>query len=89
MCRKAVSGLNYVRSIVIVGSQTDSETVIPECALDDLFLEPPVETLPAISDEEVAYDSLLLMRRKELHQRIGQAIEGIYAERLDLYEMLA
>jgi class 3 adenylate cyclase/tetratricopeptide (TPR) repeat protein len=40
--------------------------------------------------QEVAYNSLLLKRRNEIHGRIGQAIERIYAERLEeFYEMLA
>jgi class 3 adenylate cyclase/tetratricopeptide (TPR) repeat protein len=40
--------------------------------------------------QEVAYNSLLLKRRKEIHARIGKAIEELYAERLEeLYEMLA
>jgi class 3 adenylate cyclase/tetratricopeptide (TPR) repeat protein len=40
--------------------------------------------------QEVAYDSLLLKRRKEIHERIGRAIEELYAERLEeFYEMLA
>jgi len=40
--------------------------------------------------QEVAYNSLLLKRRKELHEKIGQAIEKIYPQRLEeFYEMLA
>ena len=40
--------------------------------------------------QEVAYASLLAKRRKEIHERIGRAIEKIYAERLEeFYEMLA
>jgi len=40
--------------------------------------------------QEVAYNSLLLKKRKEIHKKIGQAIEHIYAERLEeFYEMLA
>ncbi len=40
--------------------------------------------------QEVAYNSLLIKRRKEIHQRIGKAIEDIYADRLEeFYEMLA
>jgi class 3 adenylate cyclase/tetratricopeptide (TPR) repeat protein len=40
--------------------------------------------------QEVAYNSLLLKRRKELHGMIGQAIEQLYSERLEeFYEMLA
>ncbi len=39
---------------------------------------------------EVAYNSLLLHRRKEIHERIGKAIEQLYPSRLgELYEMLA
>ncbi|MBW2249779.1 MAG: hypothetical protein JRF60_03890 [Deltaproteobacteria bacterium] len=33
--------------------------------------------------QEVAYGSILLQKRKELHERIGRAIEQIYGERLE------
>ena len=40
--------------------------------------------------QEVAYNSLLLKRRKGVHEDIGRAIEQIYPERLEeFYEMLA
>jgi len=40
--------------------------------------------------QEVAYNSLLIKRRKEIHERIGRAIEDLYPHRLDeFYEMLA
>ena len=40
--------------------------------------------------QEVAYNSLLVKRRKEIHERIGQAIEGLYSKRLgEHYELLA
>jgi len=40
--------------------------------------------------QEVAYNSLLLKRRKAIHERIGLAIEQIYAERIEeFYAMLA
>jgi class 3 adenylate cyclase len=40
--------------------------------------------------QEVAYNSLLLKRRKEIHEKVGWAIESLYAERLEeFYEMLA
>lgn len=40
--------------------------------------------------QEVAYNSLLLKRRKEIHERIGRAIEELYPDRLaEFYEMLA
>ncbi len=40
--------------------------------------------------QEVAYNSLLQRRRKEIHEKIGNAIESLYPERLeDFYELLA
>ncbi|PQP35003.1 guanylate cyclase [Desulfobacteraceae bacterium SEEP-SAG9] len=43
-----------------------------------------------ILTQEVAYNSLLHKRRKEIHGKIGEAIEEIYVERLEeFYEMLA
>jgi predicted ATPase len=40
--------------------------------------------------QEVAYNSLLHKKRKEIHGKIGKAIEQIYTERLEeFYEMLA
>jgi class 3 adenylate cyclase/tetratricopeptide (TPR) repeat protein/ribosomal protein L40E len=40
--------------------------------------------------QEVAYNSLLVKRRKEIHECVGKAIEKLYPERLeDLYESLA
>jgi len=40
--------------------------------------------------QEVAYNSLLVKRRKQIHENIGNAIEEIYTKRLeDFYEMLA
>jgi tetratricopeptide (TPR) repeat protein len=40
--------------------------------------------------QEVAYNSLLLKRRKEIHEKIGRAIEEIYPDRLEeFYEVLA
>jgi class 3 adenylate cyclase len=40
--------------------------------------------------QEVAYNSLLLRRRKEIHEEIGRAIEALYPDRLEeQYELLA
>src|SRR5262249_24647153 len=40
--------------------------------------------------QEVAYNSLPVQRRQELHRRIGEAIEEVYADRLpEHYEVLA
>jgi class 3 adenylate cyclase/tetratricopeptide (TPR) repeat protein len=40
--------------------------------------------------QEVAYNSLLLKRRKEIHEKIGTAIEALYRDSLEeYYELLA
>ena len=40
--------------------------------------------------QEVAYNSLLLKKRREIHEQIGHAIEDLYPDRLEeFYEMLA
>jgi hypothetical protein len=40
--------------------------------------------------QEVAYNTILLNKRKELHKNIAQAIEHLYADRLmEFYELLA
>jgi class 3 adenylate cyclase/tetratricopeptide (TPR) repeat protein len=40
--------------------------------------------------QDVAYDSLLLKRRKEIHEEIGEVIEAIYPDRLEEHhELLA
>jgi class 3 adenylate cyclase len=40
--------------------------------------------------QEVAYNSLLVKRRKEIHEKIGGAIEELYPDRLEeYYELLA
>jgi class 3 adenylate cyclase/tetratricopeptide (TPR) repeat protein len=40
--------------------------------------------------QEVAYNSLLLKRRKDIHEEIGRAIEALYSDRLEEhYELLA
>jgi class 3 adenylate cyclase/tetratricopeptide (TPR) repeat protein len=40
--------------------------------------------------QEVAYNSLLLKRRREIHEEIGKVIEGLYPDRLEEhYELLA
>jgi len=40
--------------------------------------------------QEVAYSSLLVKRRKEIHEKIGDVIEQLYSERLEeYYEVLA
>ncbi len=38
--------------------------------------------------QEVAYNSLLLKRRKEIHEEIGEVVEALYPDRLEEYQEL-
>ena len=61
--------------------------------LRDLQIAEFIYEQPAVGDveytfkhaltQEVAYNSVLGERRKLLHERVGAAIEALYAERLD------
>ena len=61
--------------------------------LADLQLAEFIYEQPAVGDieytfkhaltQEVAYNSVLIERRKLLHERAGQAIESLFAEQLD------
>ena len=58
--------------------------------LNDLQLGEFIYEQPAVGDteyifkhaltQEVAYNSILKERRKQLHERIGRAVEELYAE---------
>lgn len=58
--------------------------------LDEIVIPDTIQDVIMARTQEVAYNSLLVQRRKELHRLIGQAIEELYAERLaEYYEVLA
>jgi len=56
----------------------------------ELQLYPDIEyTFKHALTQEVAYNSLLLNKRKEIHGKIGEAIETLYSDRLEeFYEVL-
>jgi predicted ATPase len=79
--------LSLIRAVI---SKPDDEL---DRMLSDLLLGEFIHEQPTIGDveygfkhaltQEVAYDALLIERRKLLHERAGQALESIFAERLD------
>jgi predicted ATPase len=83
------SPLGLIRN---VASQADRQLML---TLADLQAAEFIYQQPARSDaeyvfkhamtQEVTYNSLLIERRKQLHQRVGQAIEATFADRLDDY----
>ncbi len=87
----AVMGKEFKPRLVrAVSAKSDDEL---NRMLNDLQLCEFIYEQPPIGDveytfkhaltQEVAYNSVLLERRKQLHERIGAAIETIFAENLD------
>jgi class 3 adenylate cyclase/predicted ATPase len=87
----AVIGREFPLSLIrAVGSKPDVEI---NQLLDDLRLSEFIYEQPAIGDseyifkhaltQEVAYNSILLERRKHLHEAIGAGLERLYANSID------
>jgi predicted ATPase len=87
----SVIGREFRLSLIgAVGTKSDDEL---NRLLDDLQLGEFIYEQPAVGDteyifkhaltQEVAYNSVLIERRKELHERIGGALETLYASSLD------
>jgi class 3 adenylate cyclase/tetratricopeptide (TPR) repeat protein len=87
----AVLGREFVRSLArAVAGRSEEEL---DRLLTSLELGSFVYEQPSISDieyifkhaltQEVAYNSVLVERRKQLHESVGQAIELLYSDSLD------
>jgi predicted ATPase len=87
----AVIGREFPLSLIrAVSTKTDDEL---SPLLNDLQLREFIYEQPAVGDteyifkhaltQEVAYNSVLIERRKQLHERIGAALETLYASSLD------
>jgi tetratricopeptide (TPR) repeat protein len=87
----AVIGREFPLSLIrAVATKSDDEL---NRMLNDLQLGEFIYEQPAIGDteyifkhaltQEVAYNSVLMERRKALHERTGQAIETLYADHID------
>jgi len=87
----AVIGREFPLSLIrAVLTKTDDEL---SALLNDLQLREFIYEQPAVRDtefifkhaltQEVAYNSVLIERRKQLHDRIGAAIETLFADRLE------
>jgi len=93
----SVIGREFSRRLldIIADWPERSETLLRELAALELIHEkrvfPEFEYIfKHALTQEVAYASLLVHRRQEIHRRIGLAIEELYADRLtDHYEILA
>ena len=87
----SVIGREFRLSLIsAVGTKSDDEL---NRLLDELQLVEFIYEQPAVGDteyafkhaltQEVAYNSVLIERRKQLHERIGGALETLYASSLD------
>jgi tetratricopeptide (TPR) repeat protein len=93
----AVIGREFTSRLVdrLSDSRQASEPLLRELTALELILERRLYPELAYMfkhalTQDVAYDSLLRERRRELHALVGRAIEELYADRLpEHYEMLA
>jgi class 3 adenylate cyclase/tetratricopeptide (TPR) repeat protein len=87
----AVIGREFPLSLIREVTKKPHDQI--ERTLNDLQLGEFIYEQPAVGDTEyifkhaltqqVAYNSVLIERRRQLHERIGTAIETLYADRLD------
>ena len=93
----SVIGREFTRRLLdrIADTPGQNEACLRELKAIELIYEKSLFPEPAYLfkhglTQEVAYNSLLVQRRRELHHRIGAAIEELYADRLaEQYEVLA
>jgi class 3 adenylate cyclase/tetratricopeptide (TPR) repeat protein len=93
----SVIGRNFSYPLLegVLGAQEDIKSHLADLQADEFVCEermfPELEYIFRHAlIQEVAYNSLLIKRRKEIHDRIGQAIESLYLDRLEeFYEVLA
>ncbi len=89
----AVIGRDFSLSLVrylVATSDEELERLLTALQLAEFIYEQPAPegveyTFKHALTQEVAYNSVLIERRKALHERTGEAIERLFAERLDDY----
>jgi class 3 adenylate cyclase/tetratricopeptide (TPR) repeat protein len=89
----AVIGKELALELVegVTGKREDQlESMLTDLQLGEFIYEQPSSGGPEYTfkhalTQEVAYNSVLMERRKTLHERTGQAIETLYEEHLDDY----
>jgi class 3 adenylate cyclase/tetratricopeptide (TPR) repeat protein len=80
--------LSLVRQVVGGGNANDLERMLADLQMAEFIYEQPASgdieyVFRHALTQEVAYNSLLIERRKLLHERIGNALESIFANQLD------
>ncbi|UCD25025.1 MAG: tetratricopeptide repeat protein, partial [Gemmatimonadota bacterium] len=97
LCYASVIGREFTRDIL--QSIRPDDVVLPQAleTLKSLGLIQQTRILPHVSyrfkhalTQDVTYESLLQHQRKDLHGRVGEAIEKVHADRIDEhYDLLA
>jgi predicted ATPase len=69
-------------------ADTQLQQIIANLEVGEFIFEQPAATgveyvFKHALTQEVAYNSLLIERRKQLHERTGKAVESLFADRLD------
>ena len=82
------SPLGLIRKVVSHRSEAQLERILADLQAGEFIYEQPVLTdgeyiFKHALTQEVAYNSLLIERRKQLHERAGHALESMFAEQLD------
>jgi class 3 adenylate cyclase/pimeloyl-ACP methyl ester carboxylesterase len=93
----SVIGREFTARLIerVAGLQRDAPQALGELRAVELIYEKSI--FPELAymfkhalTHDVAYESLLRQRRRDLHRRVGEVIEELYAERLpEFYETLA
>ena len=81
--------LNLVRQITAIPDDR-LEPMLKSLQVGELIYEQPASgetkyTFKHVLTQEVAYNSMLMHRRRLLHERTGQAIEALFKDRIDDY----
>ena len=82
------SRLGLIRKVVSASVNAQLESILADLRASEFIYEQPVLAdseyiFKHALTQEVAYNSLLIERRKQLHEHAGHALESLFAEQLD------
>jgi len=82
------SRLGLIRKVVSASANVRLESILVDLRVSEFIYEQPALAeseyiFKHALTQEVAYNSLLIERRKQLHEHAGHALESLFAEQLD------
>jgi predicted ATPase/class 3 adenylate cyclase len=80
--------LGLIRKVVSASVNAQLESILANLRASEFIYEQPTLAdgeyiFKHALTQEVAYDSLLIERRKQMHEQAGQALESMFADQLD------